>query len=64
MMLRSQRAIADETGEYRDLVLFAATKIAEAAFRSSFCSIGGLRVSEAERRMLDDLVQALSASGS
>ena len=45
---------------YRDIVLTAATRAAEASKEGGFLGIGGTKVSEAEQRALDDIRTALT----
>jgi len=53
------KATAQEVDEYRQLVMFLAEKTANAASEGSFLGMGGERVTEDERRVLDEIKLAL-----
>lgn len=50
---------ADDAAAYREWILSVAGKVAEASKEGGFLGIGGERVSEGERKLLDELKSAV-----
>jgi hypothetical protein len=59
--LVTQKATPEEAEEFREWLLTAATRAAEAAKEGGFMGFKAERVSEGEQRMLEQLREALSA---
>jgi hypothetical protein len=57
----SEKASPDEAAAYRDWLMTAAQRAADAAKEGGFMGFGATRVSEGEQRMLDKLREALAA---
>jgi hypothetical protein len=61
--LVTQKATPDEATAYREWLLAAAKRAAEAAKEGGFLGFNAKRVSEGEQKMLDKLGEVLSAPG-
>jgi len=57
--LVSTKTTAEDTRAYKDLLMRVAQRVAEAATEGGFLGIGGVRVSDAEQAVLDELRQML-----
>ena len=58
--LLAEKSTVQEAGGYKQWVLAVGQKVAEAAKEGGFLGVGGERVSESEREVLDKLTAALS----
>lgn len=57
-----ERDLPDQASGFRDFLLTTATKTAEASTEGGFLGFGGEKISDAERKSLDDLRAALGAT--
>jgi len=61
IMRTVERAVPDQAPGFRDFLMATATKTAEASTEGGFLGFGGEKVSEAEKKSLEDLSAALGA---
>ncbi|MFD0980299.1 hypothetical protein [Tropicimonas aquimaris] len=57
-----ERELPDQAPSFRDFLITTAMKTAEASMEGGFLGFGGEKISDAERKSLDDLKAALGAT--